>query len=264
MKRIDKDCYAIVTGAGSGLGRCFTLELARRKISTILIDLPSSGVRDVAGEAKEYGTESIVMEADLTDCHFLAGACEKIEKNFNVAILINNAGCGGTTKFLECTEEYLDRIIRLNIIAVTNLTHRILPLLQKHGKSYVLNVSSMAAFTPIGYKTVYPASKRFIYDFTRALQSEFSDSGVSLSVIHPGPMKTNPEVTDRIEKQGRFGQIGLLSPEEVARRGINGMFRKKKVIIPGVMNKFNKFLTDIIPADIRLPVVSRIIARELK
>ena len=77
-------------------------------------------------------------------------------------------------------------------------------------------------------------------------------------------MKTNPEVTDRIEKQGRFGQIGLLSPEEVARRGINGMFRKKKVIIPGVMNKFNKFLTDIIPADIRLPVVSRIIARELK
>ena len=100
MKRIDKDCYAIVTGAGSGLGRCFTLELARRKISTILIDLPSSGVRDVAGEAKEYGTESIVMEADLTDCHSLAGACEKIEKNFNVAILINNAGCGGTTKFL--------------------------------------------------------------------------------------------------------------------------------------------------------------------
>ena len=185
MKRIDKDCYAIVTGAGSGLGRSFTLELARRKINTILIDLPSSNARKVAAKAQTYGTKSIVIYADLTDSSSLSCICEEIEKNYNVSILINNAGCGGTSKFLECSEEYLDRIIRLNIMAVTNMVHKILPILQKRRNSYILNVSSMAAFTPIGYKTVYPASKRFIYDFTRALQSEFCNSGVSFSVIHP-------------------------------------------------------------------------------
>ena len=77
-------------------------------------------------------------------------------------------------------------------------------------------------------------------------------------------MKTNPDVTRRIERQGRFGRLGLLPPEKVARKGIDGMFKREAVIIPGLVNKLNKVLTDIVPARIRLPLVSRIVARELQ
>lgn len=257
-------CYAVVTGASSGLGRCFAIELARRGINTILVALPGSGVEDVALEAGSYGTDSVVFEADLTVKEAVLGLCSEIEDRYPVNILINNAGCGGTRKFLECDEDYIDRILGLNVMAVTAMTHQLLPVLQRQNKAYILNVSSMAAFTPIGYKTVYPATKRFIYDFTRGLHEEFSGSGISVSVIHPGPMKTNPDVTRRIERQGRFGRMGLLSPEKVARKGIDGMLKGEAVIIPGLMNKFNKILTDIIPARIRLPLVSKIVARELQ
>ena len=257
-------CYAVVTGASSGLGRCFAIELARRGSNTILVALPGSGIKDVTLEAKSYGTDSIALEADLTDKRAILDICTEITGHYPVNILINNAGCGGTRKFAECDEDYIDRILGLNVMAVTTMTHRLLPALQRQHEAYILNVSSMAAFTPIGYKTVYPASKRFIYDFTRGLHEEFSGSGISVSVIHPGPMKTNPDVTHRIEKQGKFGRLGLLTPEKVARKGIDGMFKREAVIIPGLVNKFNKMLTDIVPARIRLPLVSKIVARELQ
>ena len=264
--------FAVVTGASSGLGRCFAIELARRGINTILVALPGSGVKDAALEAGSYGTDSIAFEADLTDKKAILEVCAGIAGRYPVNILINNAGCGGTRKFLECDDEYIDRILGLNIMAVTTLTHQLLPVMQLQNEAYILNVSSMAAFTPIGYKTVYPAgyktvypaTKRFIYDFTRGLHEELNGSGISVSVIHPGPMKTNPDVTRRIERQGRFGRLGLLPPEKVARKGIDGMFKREAVIIPGLVNKLNKVLTDIVPARIRLPLVSRIVARELQ
>lgn len=263
-RRGKESVYAIVTGASSGLGKCFALELAKRGINTILVSLPGSGTWKVAAEARRYGTDSIAMEADLTVKESVLKLCGRISAEYSIFMLINNAGTGGTCGFTDCKEEYLDRILNLNVMAVTCITHQLLPYLLRNRRSYILNVSSMAAFTPIGYKTVYPASKRFIYDFTRGLNEELKNTGLSVSVIHPGPMKTNPEITQRIECQGRFGQIGLLSPERVARIGIRKMLKGETVIIPGWMNKINKILTDVIPARIRLPLVSGIVARELR
>ncbi len=87
---------------------------------------------------------------------------------------------------------------------------------------------------------------------------------MSVSVVHPGPMKTNPDVTMRIERQGICGKLGLLSPEEVARKSINGLFKKKTVILPGWSNKLNRVLMRLVPTDIRLPLMSHFVARELK
>lgn len=255
---------AVVTGAGSGLGRCFALELSRRGIDTILVSLPGSGAEAVASQARRYGTDSVVMTADLTDRKAIADLCREISTGYCIDILINNAGTGGTMKFTDCDERYIERIIDLNVTAVSAMTRLLLPSMLTGRRGYILNVSSMAAFTPIGFKTVYPASKRFILDFTRGLRQELRGTGISVSSLHPGPMKTNPDVTRRIEKQGRLGSIGLLSPEEVATKALDGMFKGKAVIIPGWMNKANKLLIDIVPTRLRLPIITGIISRELE
>lgn len=254
--------FAVVTGASSGLGRCFALELAARGIDTILVALPGTGTEKVAEQARNLGTESVVMEADLTDRTSVNALCMKINSGYRVFMLINNAGTGGSARFTECPAEYIDNIIQLNVAAVALMTRNLLPKLVESRESYILNISSMAAFTPIGYKTVYPATKRFILDFTLGLREELHGSGVHVCCMHPGPMKTNPDAARRIEKQGRFGRIGLLSPEKVARTGIDRMLKNKGMIIPGWMNRLNKVLTDIVPAGIRIPLVTRIISRE--
>ena len=108
-------------------------------------------------------------------------ACEAAAKGVNDAfgridILINNAGLGGTKKFTEASSDYINTILQVNVAATSLITHQLLPNLLKQPKAYILNVSSMAAFSPIGFKTVYPATKTFIHSFSRGLHEELKDT----------------------------------------------------------------------------------------
>lgn len=256
--------FAVVTGASRGLGRCFALELARRGINTILISLPGEGLMNVAFECRFPGTESYIRETDITQKENVAELCGWINANFNVFLLINNAGTGGTRSFVDCPAEYLDTIIQLNIAATTMMTHQLLPNMLGQKKAYVLNVSSMASFSPVGYKTVYPASKRFIQHFSRGLYQELKNTSVFVSVVHPGGMKTNPDVTERIENQGFFARMVLQTPEYVARRSIRQLFRRDTLILPGWSSKFSWLLMALLPVWISMPLMSRVVSREIQ
>lgn len=259
-----KNSYALVTGASSGLGRCFALELARRGMNTILVALPHSGLQDIVRESKKRGVQCIGIEADLSDALQLEKLCEHLNADYHIDVLINNAGCGGTRSFMDPGNDYWEHIIKLNVWATTMLTHRLLPNLMHANKAYILNVSSMAAFTPIGYKTVYAASKSYILNFTRSLYEELRSEHIQVSVVTPGPMMTNEDVCKRIRQQGLFGRIGLLSPEKVARISLNKLFRHHSIILPGWTNKVNWTLMKLVPVKVRLPLVSRVVAREIK
>ena len=256
--------FAVVTGASSGLGRCFALELAHRGVNTILVSLPGEGLMNVAFESRYLGVESYIRETDITKKENIAGLCGWINSNYEVFMLINNAGCGGTRGFADSTPEYLDTIIQLNITATTMMTRLLLPNMLRQEKAYVLNVSSMASFSPVGYKTVYPASKRFVQHFSRGLYQELKNTSVFVGVVHPGPMKTNPDVTSRIERQGIFGRMGLLTPECVARKSIAQLFKRDTLFMPGFMNKINWLLMGITPVWISMPIMSRVVSREIQ
>ena len=266
MEHIDKISdgrYAMVTGASSGLGRCYALELAKAGANTLLVALPGSGLEKTVAESRNYGITCIPFEADLcreTDLHKL---CCEINAKYPVFLLVNNAGTGGTKSFSSCPEEYLRHMICLNITVPTMLIRLLLPNLRSAKDAFILNVSSMAAYSPIGFKTVYPASKRFVLHFSRGLREELRSDGISVSVVTPGPMKTNPDIVRRIERQGIFGRLGLLSPEQVAGISLKRTFRRKAIIIPGVSNKINHFLMLLIPDFIRIPLMSKVISREL-
>jgi uncharacterized protein len=258
------DCYALITGAAGGLGKAFSYELAKNGYNTILVDLPGKGLEAVCTDIEcKYNKKSLFYETDLTQIENIVSVSNDINQKYDVQVLINNAGVGGTKSFDDADIHYLNTIIQLNVMATTILTKQMLPNLQKQDKAYVLNVSSMAAFSPVAFKTVYPASKVYVHYFSRGLYEEYKKTNVFFSVVNPGPMKTNPDVTARINKQGFFGKVGLLSPQKVAEISVRQLFKRDTLImLKG--NGFSWLLLKVVPIWLRLPLFSRAVHRELK
>jgi short-subunit dehydrogenase len=256
--------YTLITGASSGLGKEFALQCAARGMNLLLIALPGSNVASVANNLIfEYSIDAQVFEFDMTDSLLLLSKLHYIRANFEVDFLINNAGIGGTAAMTESSLEAIDRILQLNIRSMVLITQTLLPLLLKQEKSYILNISSMAAFTPIAYKTVYPASKAFISSFSLGLREELHDTQLSVSVVYPGPMMTNAGISARIIGQGRKGRMGLLPTSEIVRVALKQCLAGKALIIPGLWNRVNHRLMGFIPLEIKLRIISRAVRKEI-
>ena len=253
--------YAVVTGASRGLGRAFAEELARRGVPTVLIS-SSPAISDLCELLRQtYQVDSECVVADLTRKEEVLAAADKINAKYDVFLLVNNAGLGGSQAFENTDIGYIDTIIQLNVTATSLLTRALLPNLLRQGKAFVLNVSSMAAHTPIGYKMVYPASKAFINAFSFGLRAEFKGRGLSVSVVCPGAMATSEGIRKRIAKQGFFGRLTLVPPEKVARKSISQTFRKKREI---VVNPVSYFFSKIVPERVRTAILTKVVRREVE
>lgn len=259
-----REKYAIITGASCGLGKCFAGICAAKGINLILTALPGEGVIDQAENySTKFGIKAISHEADLTSLNQLSGFVNWINNSFEVYILINNAGLGGALGFGAAPGEYISTMLDLNICAPVKLIHGLLANLERQGEAYILNVASMASFGPMPFKTVYPASKVFLYSFSRGLNTELKGTGVSVSVVHPGGMPTNQDVSARINKHNRLVRSTILSPERVAEISFRGMMKNKPVIIPGPMNKISWFLFKIIPLGLRMYIFRKLMKKEI-
>lgn len=257
-----KESYAVVTGASQGLGKAFAEKLAEKRINLILVSLPNQSLKELSLTLEEkYQIKAHCYEVDLSVNENVLKLTEWLNSSFNIHILINNAGLGGTKKFTEATSDYINTILQVNVTATSLITHQLLPNLLKQPKAYILNVSSMAAFSPIGFKTVYPASKSFIHSFSRGLHEELKDTNVFVSVVNPGAMKTNADVCKRIEEQGFWGKLTLLNPDKVAARCIRQLFKKDSVIM---VNPISWLVMKILPIWIKLPLMTQAIKREIK
>ena len=144
------------------------------------------------------------------------------------------------------------------------LTRLLLTELKSHPEAHIINVSSMAAFSPFPFKTIYPASKAFIASFSRSLGEELKDTSVNVGVLHPGPILTNPDVIVRIIRQGKNGKRGLLPARTLARMAINGVRNGKHVIVPGFANKVNRLLMTTLPSKIIVPLLSKAMIKEIR
>jgi hypothetical protein len=235
--------YAVITGASMGLGLAFAKELSSRKINTILIGLENEKLQESCNQLKErYGINSVFFETDLTVKDNIVSLAKEINSSYSVFMLINNAGIGGTKRFTDAKVDYIDTIIQLNVKATAMMTHQLLPNIIRQEKGFVLNISSIAAFSPIGYKTVYPASKAFIDHFTRGLSRELSNTNVTISLVSPGPMLTSADKIERLSKQGFLGKLVALTPKKVAQVSIHQLLKGEKAIVLNVFNRLNLLL----------------------
>ncbi len=227
-------------------------------MNVVLIALPGGQAPSLARHIMdEFPVDARAFEFDLTDVEQLQYHLPEILSAFPVDFLINNAGIGGTANIAETTIDQIDRIIQLNVRTTALLTRMMIPHLLQHERSHILNISSMAAFTPIAYKTVYPASKAFITSFSLGLREEFAGTGLSVSVACPGPILTNSGTARRIIGQGLKARLGLLPTHQIARVAIRLTLTGQPVIIPGIANRISHFLMQLMPGTLRLRLISR-------
>jgi short-subunit dehydrogenase len=235
----ENNVCAVVTGASSGIGKAIAKELASRKYSLILSSIAGQGLADFCRELESSEKIRVYcFECDLTGENGPEKFFEFVQNSrLRVNILVNNAGIGYEGPIEGYSRKQVDHMILLNVRAVTLLTVLFTPELKTHVKSYILNISSFGGYLPTAYKSIYLATKSYVYYFTKALESELSGSTVKTCVAVPSAVRTNKNTLDRIERNGWFGQKSALNPEEVAAEVVTGMFKGKKVILPGKLSR---------------------------
>ncbi len=255
--------YGVVTGAGKGLGKSIAIELARRRKNLILMAKEGEGLIDFANSLES----KFNIKAEAYELNFLhertISKVKEILEDKRIDVLVNNAGIGGSMYFEQSNVEQIDSIIQINIRMLVFLTRILTAKLKEFRSSYVLNIASMASCCPIAYKTIYPASKAFVHSFSMSLAEELKQYGVHVCVMLPGPIKTNREVSQRIEKQGWWVKAGLQTPEKLASIAIESMYRHKTVVVPGIITKINWLLLKILPKSVCIPLISHAVKNEI-
>lgn len=234
---------ALVTGASSGIGYEISKYLAKRGYDIIVVARNRQALENLKEEIKT-NVQIVCMDLSVVD------NCVKLYENFkdeNIDVLINNAGFGmyGNFDVLDINKEI--EMINVNILACDILTKLFLKDMKKRDSGYILNVGSIAGFMPGPLMSSYYASKSYVVKLTQAIRKELkkSKSGVSVSVLCPGPVNTNFNNTAGV----KFA-VRPLSSEYVAKYAVDMLFKKKLVIVPGFTIKLARFFSKFTPDNI--------------
>ncbi len=262
MTVTSKEDWTLITGASQGIGKAMAIDCAKRNMNLFLVALPHSGLKELSEWLRgNYPVKVEYLETDLTqdDSYNNIYRTSK-EKGLTINILINNAGIGYNGNLESMSAENIDKMIMLNVWATTMLTYIFLKDFIALPKAYILNMGSMAAYSPLPGKSIYAATKAFIMFFSKALGKELRNTNVSVTSVYPYGVLTNHIVKERIEKSGLLSKSAVMPAEEVARISIAGMLKGKSILIPGKMGKVLFYTGFIVPQGL----VLKILERELK
>ena len=233
----------LITGASAGLGAEFARQCAKRGAP---LALAARRRERMEALGTELGGEVHVFEADLAKPGAAASLIAALEaEGLSVDTLINNAGFGLGGPFADRPLGRLSEMIDLNVRALTELCHLVLPAMRARGRGAILNVASTAAFQPGPNMAVYYASKAYVLSFTEALHHELKGSGIHVSALCPGP--THSEFSDVADSHSPTLERMKMPAAPVVAAGLDGLDRNKAVVIPGLKNKIgaqaSRFLT---------------------
>lgn len=240
---------AIITGASAGIGREFAYECARDGYDVILIARSENSLHSIASDIRAATGRTVhVLAIDLSDPHAPRQIFEYVSAiASDIEILINNAGFGLLGRFWALNDLEQMQMIQVNVGALTHLSRLLLPAFieRKHGR--ILNVASTAAFQPGPLMAVYYATKSYVVSLSEALHNEARDYGVTVTVLCPGPTKTEFKERAGMTKTKLFTSGNEMSAAAVARIGYRAMMRGQPMVIAGKLNGLMAFLTRFAP-----------------
>jgi len=228
---------ALITGASSGIGAELAKLCAAGGYGLILVARNGERLGELAGSlAKAHGIEARALVADLADPAAPQSIFERTRRD-TVEILINNAGFGLRGPFAETDWPAESRLIQVNVTALVQLTKLFLPEMLGRRSGRILNVASTAAFVPGPLMAMYYASKAFVLSFSESVANEVEGTGVTLTVVCPGPTRTGFSEAAGIADSKLF-KGSSMGAEEVARIGYRAMMEGKTEAIAGARNRW--------------------------
>ncbi|GGL33253.1 mycolate reductase [Nocardia jinanensis] len=232
------DSRAVVTGASSGIGTALAAELARRGHSLILIARRGEILDELAGRlTREHGITAEVRAVDLANREQRAPLTAELAGR-DISILCNNAGIATFGPVADLDPAYERDQLELNAVAVHDLTLAVLPAMLARRAGGILVSGSAAGNMPIPNNATYAASKAFANTFAESLRGELKGSGVHITLLAPGPVRTEtPDPADASLIDRMVPDFLWVSSEYTARISIDALARNKMRVVPGLIGK---------------------------
>jgi NAD(P)-dependent dehydrogenase (short-subunit alcohol dehydrogenase family) len=239
-----RDAVAVVTGAGSGIGRALAVELAGRGARLALADVDAAGLegtRQMLGAAEAKTKTYIVDVANAAVVEEFAG---RVEKDFGrAALLINNAGVALFGTFAEVSLADMEWLIGINFWGVIYGCKFFLPLLQREREAHIVNVSSVFGLIGPPGQTAYCSAKFAVRGFSECLREELRETAVRVTCVHPAGINTRIAINARsgagtqpeakAEALKRYGKMLAIPPEVAARTIVQGVLRNQERVLIG-------------------------------
>ncbi|MFM6831573.1 MAG: SDR family NAD(P)-dependent oxidoreductase [Novosphingobium sp.] len=224
------DSTALITGASSGIGATYARRLAQRGHNLVLVARDKSRLDGLAQRLRvEHEVAVDVLQADLTNQNDLAAVETRLRDDASIRILINNAGMGQSGGFVQQTTEGIERLVTLNITALTRLAAAVAPRFAQAGAGAIVNIGSVVGFAPEFGMSIYGATKAFVLFLSQGLSLELAPKGVYVQAVLPAATRT--------EIWGRAGidintLTDVMEVDDLVDAALVGFDRRELVTIP--------------------------------
>jgi short-subunit dehydrogenase len=253
-----RGCNALVTGAGGGLGGYIARALAVEGANLALTDLPQVSLDGLAAELRGRGIRVEQAAADLADREERRRLAAWGEETLGpLDVLVNNAGLEFGGSFLRSTEDELEAIVAVNLLAVMDLTRLVLGGMLERGRGHVVNIASMAGKAPAPYLATYAATKHGAVGLTHSLRAEYGAEPVGFSAICPA-FVSGAGMYARLERElaSAPNPVGTVPPERVGRAVVRAIRDNPAEIVLGP-----RILRPMIPLYALSPRIAARVAR---
>ena len=224
---------AVITGASSGIGAVYADRLAGQGYDLVLVARRADRLREVADKlAYAYGRNVKTIVADLSEDAGIRQVEQAIAVDESVTLLINNAGMGGLETIADADADAAERMIKVNVVALTRLTRAVLPGLLARNRGAIINIASVVAYG-IAVGGIYSGTKAYVANFTEALQKEVAGTEVKVQSVVPGPIRTEFWDASGISLD-RINQDWIMSADDLVDAALAGLAQGETVTVPGL------------------------------
>lgn len=254
-KKITPNARAVVTGAGSGIGRSFAMELHQRGASVVVSDIDLDSAKETASMINSQGGKALALRCDVSVFEEVEQLAVDAEQWFGqpTTLMINNAGVGvGSNPVGEFPIEHWRWIVGINLWGVIHGCHVFAPRLKAQKFGGIINVSSAASFGSAPMMASYNTTKAGVLALSETLRSELSSHGVKVAVLCPTFVKTNVIQNAKMRKetledaQKAMDKLGC-SPDKVAVKTLDALDRNKIYVLPQMDARVSWFLKRLSP-----------------
>lgn len=233
--------YALITGAASGMGRIYAQRLAMKGYGLVLIDINASGLEETEGIVRSITGDGVKVLRVVQDLS-AADAADRIHavteaEGCEVEVLVNNAGVMYCQGIAETSERMLKLIMTVHMNTPLMLCRKYVGAMKERGCGYILNISSLAAWMVWPGIGMYGITKRFVRNYSRELRIECQKTGVSVTNAYFGAVDTPLiPLKDSLRKLARALAV-MIRPEKAVDRALKATFRRRRGVMPGLLNK---------------------------